>query len=303
MTSKINDPLLKLQFADKNDFRNELQRRVDEYFQKSGRSSRDSLLMYFKTFVILIFFAGIYTLLVFFAANAWQAIVLSILLGFATAGIGFNIQHDGGHNAYSKYKWINKIMAMILDIIGASSYYWKWKHVVFHHRYVNITGYDPDVDLGGYGRISPHKKHRAVFRWQHIYIWFLYGILVLKWHLFDDFKALIAGRVADHPVPRPRGWELLIFIAGKIIFVTLAFGIPLALHPILPVIFCYVLTAFEIGLLLSLIFQLPHCVEESEYPLPRPDTGRMENPWAVHQANVTLDFERNNIILTWLLGG
>jgi len=40
------------------------------------------------------------------------------------AGIGFNIEHDGGHQAYSNYGWINRLMAMTMDLIGASSYVW-----------------------------------------------------------------------------------------------------------------------------------------------------------------------------------
>ena len=34
------------------------------------------------------------------------------------AAIGFNIQHDGGHKAYSDKPWINKLMAMTLDLLG-----------------------------------------------------------------------------------------------------------------------------------------------------------------------------------------
>ncbi len=37
--------------------------------------------------------------------------------------------------------------------------------------------------------------------------------------------------------------------------------------------------------------------------MPRADTGRMENPWTVHQAQVAVDFARHNRVLTWLVGG
>ncbi len=173
MAEKYNDPLLRLQFAENNEFKIELQRRVDEFFRQTGRSLRDSPVMYFKSIVILSVFVLTYILLVFYASAWWQAVPLSILMGLTIAGIGFNMQHDGGHNAYSKYQWINKMMAMTLDVIGGSSYYWKWKHVVFHHRYVNIYGYDPDADLGIIGRLQPHVKYRPYFKYQHIYIWVL----------------------------------------------------------------------------------------------------------------------------------
>jgi len=40
------------------------------------------------------------------------------------AGIGFNVQHDGGHKGYSPHAAMNALMAGSLDFIGASSYVW-----------------------------------------------------------------------------------------------------------------------------------------------------------------------------------
>ena len=60
-------------------------------------------------------------------------------------------------------------MAMTMDLIGGSSYVWRWKHAIIHHRYVNITGYDTDIDLGILGRLTPHRKRLAFHRWQHLY--------------------------------------------------------------------------------------------------------------------------------------
>jgi len=54
---------------------------------------------------------------------------------------------------------------------------------------------------------------------------------------------------------------------------------------------------------MAVVFQLPHCVAQAEFPLPRKDTGRSEIPWAIHQARVTLDFGRPSKILRWPLGG
>jgi len=35
-----------------------------------------------------------------------------------------------------------------MDLIGASSYVWHWKHAVVHHTYTNLTGHDADIALG-----------------------------------------------------------------------------------------------------------------------------------------------------------
>ena len=293
----------KVTFGKDNAFQVELRRRVDEYFQLSGRRQRDCPMMYLKTAILLLCFATVYTLLVFVAQTWWQALPLAVLLGLAAAGTGFNIQHDGGHSAYSDHPWVNKLMAMTLDLMGGSSYLWHHKHGVLHHTYANITGHDSDIDLGPLGRLAPHQKRLAFHRWQHFYLWLLYGLLAFNWHLYDDFRDVITGRIGGHRVPRPRGWELVIFLAGKVVFFSLAFGIPLLLHSFWAVLMFYAVAAVVLGVVLSVVFQLAHCVEQAEFPLPREDSGRIDNPWAVHQVETTVDFARGSRVLSWLLGG
>ena len=41
---------------------------------------------------------------------------------------GFNVMHDGGHRAYSNHRWINRFMAMALDLLGGSSHGWARKN-------------------------------------------------------------------------------------------------------------------------------------------------------------------------------
>jgi len=293
----------KVKFDKNNGFQVELRRRVDEYFRSSGRRQRDCPQMYVKSAIIVACVAAAYVLLVFVAQTWWQALPLAILLGLATAGIGFNIQHDGGHHAYSDSPWVNKLMSMMLDLIGGCSYLWHWKHAVFHHTYVNLTGHDTDIDLGLLGRLTPHQKRFKFHRWQHWYLWPLYGIMAIKWQLFDDFHDVLRGRIGEHRIPRPGGWELVIFLAGKALFFALTFGIPLLFHPVWVVLVYYAATALVVGMVLSVVFQLAHCVEQAEFPLPRPDNGRIDNAWAIHQAETTVDFARRSWVVAWLLGG
>ncbi|MGB8698068.1 MAG: acyl-CoA desaturase [Thermosynechococcaceae cyanobacterium] len=293
----------RLKFGKSNDFQVELRRRVDEFFQHTGRRQRDCPQMYAKTAILLSCFASLYWLLVFVVQTGWQAILLAMLLGLAMAAIGFNIQHDGSHQAYSDRAWINKLMAMTLDLIGGSSYNWHWKHIVFHHTYVNITGYDTDLDIDGFGRLTPHQPWFPSHRWQHLYLWPMYGLMPIRWHFYDDFHAVFTGRIGGHRYPRPKGWELVIFWAGKAIFLLLAFGIPLQVHSLWKVLGCYGVTVFVLGLVLSVVFQLAHAVEEANFLVPCPETGRIDKAWTVHQIETTVNFSRRNPVITWLLGG
>jgi len=295
-----------LKFSGSDRFLRELRRRVDAYFERTGRSRRGCPQMYFKTATILAWFTAAYVLLLFVATSWWLVVPLAGVLGLSIAAIGFNIQHDAGHKAYSERKWVNKIMAMTLDLMGGSSYLWDWKHNSIHHTYPNIDGQDDDIDIGLLGRLSPHQRRFWFHRLQGVYLWLLYGFLAIKWHLFDDFYNIIIGRVGTHKVPRPKGKDLVTFIGGKVVFFSLAFGIPMLLHPVWAVLAMYALAAFVSGVVLSVVFQLAHCVEEADFPVPVA-TGegppRMQTEWAVHQVQTTVDFARRNRALCWFLGG
>jgi linoleoyl-CoA desaturase len=138
---------------------------------------------------------------------------------------------------------------------------------------------------------------------QHLYLWLVYGLLPIKWQLLTDFRHIIIGRIGVHRFPRPKGWDLVVFIGGKVVFLLLAFVLPLMLHSFWTVIAFYLATTYVQGVLLAVVFQLAHCVEEADFPMPREDTGRMESAWAVHQVETTVDFARRNRLLSWFAGG
>jgi len=292
-----------LKFRASAGFQQELRRRVDHYFESTGRRERDCPQMYLKSALILAWLAASYVLLVFFADAWWLAVPLVMSLGFSMAAVGFNIQHDGGHQAYSSRRPVNKLMAMSLDLLGGSSYVWATKHNLVHHTFANITGHDDDINIGFFGRLSPHQTRLGFHRLQHFYLWALYGFLPLKWQLYDDFRDVLIARIGQHRFARPKGWDLLTFLGGKMMFFSLALAIPLWLHPLSDVLPFYVAATFVQGVVLSVVFQLAHCAEEADFPLPRQGTSRMENAWAVHQVETTVDFARDNRLLFWFIGG
>jgi linoleoyl-CoA desaturase len=290
----------RLKFIGSNGFQTAIRRRVDEYFRSTGRRQRDCLHMYLKTAVVFAWCVTSYLLLVCWAATWWQALPLAFSLGLAMAAIGFNVQHDGGHHAYSDRRWVNKLMALTLDLIGGgSSYVWHWKHNIIHHTYVNITGHDNDIDLGPLARLTPHQRHLSWHRFQHWYMWPLYGFVTIKWQFFDDFRDVLTGRIGSHRIPRPVGWDLVAFVAGKVSFFSLALGIPLLLHPPGVALLFYGVVSCVLGV----VFQLAHCVEDAVFPRPEGETDRIDNAWAVHQVQTTVDFARTSRMVAWLLGG
>lgn len=295
-----------LKFSKSERFIQVLRGHVDAYFAQTGHSRRDSPRMYFKTATILAWFFGAYFLILLGLSSWWLITPLAVLLGLAMAAIGFNIQHDGSHRAYSRRPWVNKIMALMLDLMGGSSYLWDWKHNSIHHTYTNITGHDDDIDLGFLARLSPHQRRYWFHRMQGLYLWVLYGFMAIKWHFIDDFYQIATARIGGKTIPRPKGTDLLIFIAGKVLFFSMAFVIPMLLHPMLAVLAVYAIAAFTSGIVLSIVFQLAHCVEDAEFPLPVADSAgvsHMPVDWAVHEVQTTVNFARGNRVLAWFVGG
>jgi linoleoyl-CoA desaturase len=57
------------------------------------------------------------------------------------------------------------------------------------------------------------------------------------------------------------------------------------------------------GFVLSIVFQLAHTVEHTHFPQVSPDTGKMEDEWAVHQLKTTANFATRNRFISWWVGG
>lgn len=292
-----------VKFGSDPGFLSEVRRRVDEYFRRTGRRQRDCPRMYLKTAIFLAWLVTSYVLLVFVAQTWWQVLPLALALGFAMATIALNVQHDAAHHAFSRYAWVNRLMALSLDLIGGSSYLWHWKHNVSHHTFVNIKGHDVDLDVSFLARFTPHQRRLKIHRWQHLYLWGLYGLMISRWQLYGDFHDVITGRMGGHRFAQPKGWELATFLSGKLVFLSFAFGIPMLLHPVWAVLVLYIVVTAVLGLVMAVVFQLAHAVESAAFPMPRPDTGRIVNSWAVHQVETTVNFARNSRLLSWLLGG
>ncbi|MES2436555.1 MAG: acyl-CoA desaturase [Patescibacteria group bacterium] len=292
-----------VKFRKRSDFFSDLKKTVDRYFAMTKRSRHATADLYVKAVTLMLWLAASYIVLVFFATAWWQAMLLAMSIGLAMAGIGFCIQHDGNHQAFSKHRWINRLAAFSLDAIGGSSYVWTHKHNIVHHTYTNIAEHDDDINTGILGRLAPTQPRLWFHRVQHIYLWFVYGLVPVKWQLFDDFLNVIRGRIGKYPFARPRGVHLATFIGGKLLFYTWAFVIPSLFHPFWQVVLVYLFASWCMGVVLAVVFQLAHVVEETKFPLPDPEQGAMENAWAEHQVLTTANFAPKNKVLTWFLGG
>jgi linoleoyl-CoA desaturase len=276
---------------------------VDEYFADSGQSPKGDWRMYLKTLVMLGWFGASYWLLVFVASTWWQGALAMTSLAFAIAGVGFCVQHDANHGAYSRKSLINRILERTLDMLGTSSYLWRWKHNVFHHTYTNVPGVDHDIDLSPFARLAPAQPWHRAHRFQHIYLWALYGFTVFHMHFVEDFVNVKRGKVGLHDFPRPRGFRMFEVFAYKLFLLGWAAVVPLLFHPWWVVLTFYAITWFAVGVLLGVVFQVAHCHDLAVFPEPDADENRLDNAWAIHQVQTTANFSPNGRLIGWYAGG
>jgi linoleoyl-CoA desaturase len=288
-------------------FIDNLRIRVRDYFDERQISRYANASMVWKSvFMILLYFVPYGIMVSGLIQDLWLLILGWILMGFGMAGIGLSIMHDANHRSYSSNPAINKNLGNLLNLVGGFAPNWQVQHNTLHHGFTNIDGYDEDIDPGNVLRLSPSKPRFPIHRYQHIYAWFLYGLMTITWVLDKDFGQLKRyrneGLLKLLKKSYPRLLSELIF--SKILYWTYILAIPMI---VLPVAWWWVLILFFImhfigGFTLTIIFQSAHVVPTSTYPLPDQE-GLLPDNWAIHQMMTTADFSPKSRLFSWYIGG
>jgi len=183
---------------------------------------------------------------------------------------------------------------------------WKLQHNVLHHTYTNIPQMDDDIEDKLVLKFSPYSQVKPFHHFQYIYAFFFYGLTTLYWVLAKDFvqyAKYIKNGVNKNTKAQNRLF-LLNIILTKVIFFFVVLVVPTVFFhiPIGEMIAGFLLLHFIAGVVMTVIFQLAHSVEETTHPLPNAD-NMIENDWAIHQMETTVDFSPRNRLLSWYVGG
>ena len=287
----------------KQSFHAELKKRINDYFESTGKSLSGNSHLYTKAIVLIASFLFLYIHLVFFTPGTFWAVLESVLLGIAIAGIGFNIMHDGAHGSFSKHKWLNHVAAFSLNVLGGSSFMWNIKHNVIHHAYTNVDGVDDDIDIQPWLRMTSTQPRLAMHRYQHIYFWFLYSLLYILWVFVLDYQKYFKRRVGDMPLKNMSLSDHIVFWSFKIFYLVVFLVIPIYTVGFMAWLIGFLVCTLVAGFVLSIVFQLAHTVEHTHFPVPHEDTGRLDDEWAIHQLKTTANFAPRNKFISWLVGG
>jgi linoleoyl-CoA desaturase len=228
--------------------------------------------------------------------------VCAAVLIVAVVATATSVMHDANHAAFTRSARWNRVFGYSADLLGASSWLWRFKHNHLHHGNTNVVGVDSDISQAPFARLASEQPWRPWYRYQYLYMWFLYGFLTIKWLVFADFSNLIHGRVGTQPLPRrPRAVDLTLLFTGKLAHVAWALVIPLLLCPFWAVIGFYVVCSWAVGFTLAVIFQLAHCVETAEFAAD--DEPRRGADFELYQLRTTVDVQCRMPALRWLMGG
>ena len=297
---------IKFNTTDRPEFVKELRKRVNSYFQENSKSKHANTNMVIKTvFMLSLYIIPYFFIILNFSENSWIVLGLWILMGFGMAGIGFSIMHDANHGAYSKNKNVNKYLGYLINIIGGSSVNWKIQHNVLHHTYTNIDNYDEDID-SNLMRYSFNQKRTKAHRFQQFYAWFMYSLITISWVSKKDFIQLKRYKEKDLIKTQDISYKAAFFrlILAKAVYVSFILVLPIIFSSQIwwATIMFYFAMQIVSGLIISVVFQLAHVLEETDFPKPLGD-GKIENNFAIHQLHTTANFARKNLPLSWFVGG
>ncbi|OZA62015.1 MAG: acyl-CoA desaturase, partial [Sphingobacteriia bacterium 39-39-8] len=155
----------------KQSLHSELKKRVQQYFDEQGIKSTGNPKLFTKAFLMIMAFVAVYIQLLVWTPVWYLAILEAVILGGLIAAIGFNVMHDGSHGSFSTNRWMNRIAASSMSLLGANHFMWNMKHNMIHHSFTNIDGVDDDIEIGVLMRMAPTQKRLKMHKFQHIYFW------------------------------------------------------------------------------------------------------------------------------------
>ncbi|MEZ4828539.1 MAG: acyl-CoA desaturase [Bacteroidia bacterium] len=292
-------------FKKKEDvFYHKLNERVREYFRRERISTYANARFYIKGLILLAAYVLGYIMIVIWGENTASLMAGYMLMGAMAILIGLNLGHDAAHSAISRNNQINKAIRMVFDLLGANSFMWRNRHVFAHHPYPNISEQDSDIRQVGFVRIFPSDRIKAVHRYQHVYMPFVYLFYTLHWLYRRDFADYFSeniGAFRRGKFPKKEFVRMLIF---KVFYLVYVLIVPLIYvdQSVGMILLGWLLMNFSASAVVAVALVSAHVGEDAIFPEPE-ENGEMGTSWAEHQLMTTSDFATENAVVNFLFGG
>ncbi|KAL7687113.1 putative fatty acid desaturase, cytochrome b5-like heme/steroid binding domain superfamily [Plasmopara halstedii] len=239
-----------------------------------------------------------------YAHYAW-----GVLFGVCQALPLLHVMHDASHAAItsSPTGW-RLIGRFVMDwMTGANMISWLNQHIVGHHVYTNVAGADPDLPVdfkSDIRRIIHRQVLLPIYKYQHIYLPPLYGLLGLKFRVQDIVETFIALSNGPQRVnPHTLGdWAEMII--SKAFWAFHRIYIPLIVLQVDPARFwgVFFLAEFVTGWYLAFNFQVSHVSTACDYPGGEKEVTAIEDEWAISQIKSSVDYAHGSFLTAFLTG-
>lgn len=284
----------------KENFYSDIKKRVDSYFKEKQLSPHADWSVLVKAALLAALYLFSYLAILSDHFQLFGLMALYGILGIAKGLIGFNVIHDTLHGSFTKWPTFNRALGYWFDINGTSSHIWKVTHNILHHTFTNIPGHDHDIDKAIILRLNPADKVYWFHRFQHLYAPVLYSLIGFNWVFYSD----LAWFIRESRAGRVKRKDFVLFSIFKLLNIFLFLVLPILTLsvPWWQVVVAYSCLQIAAGVMISIVFQLAHIVENVKFM--EPDTeGNMEHNWAVHEVLTTSNFSPDSKLVTHLVGG
>ncbi len=281
---------------------NELRTRVNQRI-KNIPEDRDRLIK-IKVFLLPLLYFACYFVALSNGGNPAIYAGAFGLMGITLVLIYLNLIHEAAHNNIFKNKNYNKAVLRIFDLVGANSFIWERRHIVSHHSYPNVDGWDTDVEQSGVLKIFPHGSPEGIQKYQHRFFFLVYPLYLFNWMFIRDFRDFFDGRRVisklQTRIPKTEKIKMLLYKVGYFFY-----------QIAVPILFFQVswklaLGAWAVQILVASVFALfvllpLHAVPENDFPLTDANDN-LPHTWLRHQFEVTNDLSENNQFFRLVLG-
>lgn len=301
------------QYKPDTGFYAELCTRVDDYFKKSKLNPKDPFPGAWRMAIVFMVAALSYYVAY---TNAFSSFFLKFVaaavFGVCQALPLLHVMHDSSHTAfsYNPSTWY-LVGRFCMDwFAGACMVSWLHQHVMGHHVYTNVAEIDPDlpVDMDGDARrLFKRQVMKPMYKWQHIYLPPLYGILGLKFRVQDfigTFGSMSNGNIRVNPHSPS---TVILHLMSKSLWAFYRIYLPLAHFgmPLSQFAGFFLVSEFMTGYFLAFNFQVSHVSTECDFPngdVGDENASEIPDEWAVSQVKSSLDYAHGAWWTTFFAG-
>ena len=230
-------------------------------------------------------------------ALPWPYDLLGVLpFSIATVSLLGSWFHDGVHRTVAgSARGITAMRQLAAAPVGFSPRWWYHKHVRLHHRYPGDPTFDPDIQFGYLGRVTPAQPWRPLHSTQHLTMWLFMPLVTLN--MLKPQELWLARRYArklGYRIDTP-GW---VFLIDKYLPTAIMWTPVFLTHRLSAALFTFLAFHAITGVLSSIVTQVQHNTTPTVRYGPQSDRHPM-----CEQLLRSSDVGSAHGIWWWLCGG